>query len=81
MCCRATHVAIMVFLIVRIEGIEGKAKPLIGLLTLLGLRATHASYVLPRKAAGSLLDLIRDREQENERGSGEREALSEPWWP
>ena len=78
MCCRATHVAIMVFLIVRIEG---TAKPLIGLLTLLGLRATHASYVLPRKAAGSLLDLIRDREQENERGSGEREALSEPWWP
>ena len=58
MCCRATHVAIMVFLIVRIEGIEGTAKPLIGLLTLLGLRATHASYVLPRKAAGSLLDYI-----------------------
>ena len=27
----------MVFLIVRIEGIEGTAKPLIGLLTLLGL--------------------------------------------
>ena len=30
-------VSIMVFLIVRIEGIEGTAKPLIGLLTLLGL--------------------------------------------
>jgi len=29
--------SIMVFLIVRIEGIEGTAKPLIGLLTLLGL--------------------------------------------
>ena len=29
--------AIMVFSIVRIEGIEGTAKPLIGLLTLLGL--------------------------------------------
>ena len=31
------HEAIMVFLIVRIEGREGTAKPLIGLLTLLGL--------------------------------------------
>ena len=31
-------VSIMVFLIVRIEGIEGTAKPLIGLLTLLGLQ-------------------------------------------
>jgi len=29
--------SIMVFSIVRIEGIEGTAKPLIGLLTLLGL--------------------------------------------
>ena len=32
-------VSIMVFIIVRIEGIEGTANPLIGLLTLLGLRA------------------------------------------
>ena len=30
------HYTIMVFMIVRIKGIEGKAKPLIGLLTLLG---------------------------------------------
>jgi len=39
-----------------------------------------SSYIIIL-SAGSLLDLIRDREQENERGSGEREALSEPWWP
>ena len=33
--------AIMVFRIVRIEGIEGTAKPLIGLLTLLGLLTVY----------------------------------------
>jgi hypothetical protein len=39
------YMSIMVFRIVRIEGIEGTAKPLIGLLTLLGLLACHIYLV------------------------------------
>ena len=45
---------IMVFLIVRIEGIEGTAEPLIGLLTLLGLpRLSRGGHSAQRPAPSS----------------------------